>query len=70
MLDLLLSGARVQGVTLSGYRDADNVVNALNFKAQQVATAIDFADNAVNAVNRSIDTIDKYIKVLDAIDAL
>lgn len=70
LIDMLLSNARVKGISLGGYRDADNIVNALNFKAQQVAKSIDFAESAVNTVNRKIDTVDKYIKVLDAIDAL
>ena len=70
LIDLLLSNAKVKGITLGGYRDADNIVNALNFKAQQIAKSIDFAENAVNTINTKIDTIDKYIKVLNAVDAL
>lgn len=70
LIDLLLSSAQVKGIALGGYRDADNIVNALNFKAQQVVKSINFAQNAVNVINRKIDTIDKYIKVLNAIDAL
>ena len=70
LIDLLLSSAKVKGITLGGYRDADNIVNALNFKAQQIAKSIDFAESAVNTINKKIDTIDKYIKVLNAIDAL
>lgn len=70
LIDMLLSNARVKGISLGGYRDADNVVNALNFKAQQVAKSIDFAESVVNTANKKIDTVDKYIKVLNAIDAL
>jgi hypothetical protein len=70
LIDMLLSNARVKGISLGGYRDADNIVNALNFKAQQVAKSIDFAESAVNTINKKIDIVDKYIKVLNAIDAL
>lgn len=70
LIDLLLSNARVKGISLGGYRDADNIVNALNFKAQQIAKSIDFAESAVNTINKKIDTVDKYIKVLNAIDSL
>lgn len=70
LIDLLLSSAKVKGITLGGYRDADNIVNALNFKAQQIAKSIDFAESVVNTINKKIDTVDKYIKVLNAIDAL
>ncbi len=70
LIDILLSNAKVEGISLGGYRDADNIVNALNFKAQQVAKSIDFTESAVNTINQKIDTADKYISVLDAIDAL
>lgn len=70
LIDLLLSNAQVKGVALGGYRDADNIVNALNFKAQQIVKSIDFAESAVNTINKKIDTVDKYIKVLNVIDAL
>jgi len=70
LIDLLLSNAKVKGISLGGYRDADNIVNALNFKVQQSAKSIDFAESAVNTINKKMDTIDKHIKVLDAIDAL
>lgn len=70
LIDLLLSSAKVKGIALGGYRDADNIVNALNFKAQQVAKSIDFAESAVNTINTKVDIIDKYIKVLNAVDAL
>jgi len=70
LIDLLLSNAKVKGIALGGYRDADNIVNTLNFKVQQIAKSIDFAESAVNTINKKIDTVDKYIKVLNAIDEL
>lgn len=70
LISSLLANANVKGVSLGGYRDAENIVNALNFKAQQIAKSIDFAENAVKVIDTKIDTIDKYIKVLDAINAL
>lgn len=70
LIDSLLSMARVKGVSLGGYRDADNIINALNFKAHQITTSIDFANNVVVTINNKINTVDKYIAVLDAIDEL
>jgi len=70
LLDTLLSLAQVKGVSLGGYQDTDNIINALNFKAHQIATSIDFANNVVITINSKINTVDKYIAVLDAIDEL
>ncbi len=70
LIDILLSNVKVKGISLKGYRDSENIVIALNFKAQQVAKSIDFAESVVFAANAKIDTVDKYIKVLDAIDQL
>ncbi len=70
LINSLLSLANVKGISLGGYRDAENILNGLNFEAQQIAKSIDFAESAVNTVNAQIDSVDKYIKVLDAIDAL
>lgn len=66
----LLSLAGVKGVSLGGYRDAENIVNGLNFTAQQAAKSVDFADKAVTTIENKIDSVDQYIKVLDAIDSL
>ncbi len=70
LINTLLSLATVKGISLGGYRDAENILNGLNFEAQQIAKSIDFAENAVKSINTQIDSVDKYIKVLDAIDAL
>ena len=70
LISLLLSSARVKGISLGGYRDADNIVNALNFQAQQIKKSVDFGEKVVQAVNAKIDLVDKYIGVLDAVDAL
>jgi len=70
LIDSILSAAKVKGISLGGYRDADNIITALNFKAQQMAMSIDFADNVVTTINSKINSIDKYIAVLDAIDEL
>ena len=70
LINSLLSLARVKGISLGGYKDAENILNGLNFEAQQIAKSIDFAENVVKTVNTQIDSVDKYIKVLDAIDAL
>jgi len=70
LINSLLSLANVKGISLGGYRDAENILNGLNFEAQQIAKSIDFAENVVKTVNVQIDSVDKYIKVLDAIDAL
>ena len=70
LIESLLSLASVKGISLGGYRDAENILNGLNFEAQQIAKSIDFAENAVKTVNKQIDSVDKYIKALDAIDAL
>jgi hypothetical protein len=70
LINSLLSLASVKGISLGGYRDAENVLNALNFEAQQIAKSIDFAESVVETVNTQIDSVDKYIKVLDAIDSL
>jgi len=70
LIGTLLSHARVKGISLGGYRDAENLVNGLNFKAQQIAKSVDFAEKIVKTVDAQIDTVDKYIKVLDAIDSL
>lgn len=70
LMNLLLSLAHVKGVSLGGYRDAENIVNGLNFEAQQMAKSVQFAENAVTVVNSKINSVDKYIKVLDAIDKL
>ncbi|KKM13224.1 hypothetical protein LCGC14_1718420 [marine sediment metagenome] len=70
LINSLLSLANVKGISLGGYRDAENILNALNFEAQQIAKSIDFAENVVETVNTQIDSVDKYIKVLDAIDSL
>jgi len=70
LIGALLSHARVKGISLGGYRDAENLVNGLNFKAQQIAKSVDFAEKIVKTVNARIDTVDKYIKVLNAIDSL
>ncbi len=69
LINSLLSLANVKGISLGGYRDAENILNGLNFEAQQIAKSIDFAESAVKTVNTQIDSVDKYIKVLDAIDA-
>lgn len=66
----LLSLVNVKGISLGGYRDAENILNGLNFEVQQIAKSIDFAESAVKTVNAQIDSVDKYIKVLDTIDAL
>lgn len=70
LINSLLSLANVKGISLGGYRDAENILNGLNFEAQQIAKSIDFAESAVSTINVQIDSVDKYIKVLDAIDAL
>lgn len=70
LIDTLLFNIKVKGISLKGYRDSENIVNALNFKAQQVAKSINFTENAVRAANKKIDAVDNYIKVLDAIDKL
>ena len=70
LINMLLSLANVKGISLGGYRDAENILNGLKFEAQQIAKSIDFAESVVNTVNTQIDNVDKYIKVLDAIDAL
>lgn len=70
LITSLLSFANVKGISLGGYRDVENILNGLNFEAQQIAKSIDFAESVVKIVNVKIDAIDKYIKVLDAIDAL
>lgn len=70
LIDSLLSSARVKGISLGGYRDADNVLNAINFKAQQAARAVDFAEVGVATINARIDRIDKYLNVLTELDKL
>lgn len=70
LIDTLLSSAKVQGISLGGYRDADNILQATNFKAQQAARAVDFAEIGVRAINAQIDTVDKYLRVLTEIDHL
>jgi len=70
LLKTLLSLAGVKGISLGGYRDAENIVNGLNFEAQQSAKSVDFADKAVTTIEDKIDSVDQYIKVLDAIDSL
>ena len=70
LINILLALASVKGISLGGYRDAENILNGLNFEAQQIAKSIDFTENVVKSVNTQIDTVDKYIKVLSAIDAL
>ena len=70
LLDTLTTGGKVKGFSISGYRDAENIANALNFEAQQLARAVDFNSTLVKTINGKINTVDKYIKVLDAIDQL
>jgi hypothetical protein len=70
LIKTLLALANVKGISLGGYRDAENILNGLNFEAQQIAKSIDFAESAVKTINSQIDSVDKYIKVLDAIDTL
>lgn len=70
LMTSLLSYAQIKGISIGGYRDAENIVNGLNFKAQQIVKSINFAESAVQTINAQIDTVDKHIKVLDAIDAL
>jgi tetratricopeptide (TPR) repeat protein len=70
LINSLLSAAKIKGVDLGGYKDAENILTAINFKIQQYEKAIDFDEKAVKAINKKIDDIDKYIEVLDAIDEL
>jgi len=70
LITTLLSLAGVKGISLGGYRDAENILNGLNFEAQQMIKSQDFANNAATTVNAQIDSVDKHIKVLDAVDAL
>lgn len=70
LIDTLLSKAKIKGISLGGYKDADNIVNAINFKAQQVARAVDFAEVGVNTINQKINEVDKYLNTLTAIDTL
>jgi len=70
LIDTLLSNAKIKGISLGGYRDAENILNAINFKVQQAARAVDFTEVGVNVVNTKINEIDKYLDVLTAIDTL
>lgn len=70
LIDTLLANVKIKGISLGGYRDADNIINALNFKAQQAAKAVDFVEIGVRTINTKIDTIDKYLNVLTEIDRL
>ncbi|MEA3340699.1 MAG: hypothetical protein U9R15_12085, partial [Chloroflexota bacterium] len=68
LIDIILSNAKVKGVTLKGYRDSENIMNALNFKAHQAVKLLNFAEGVARTVNKKIDAIDNYIKVLDAVN--
>lgn len=68
LVNTLLSAAKVKGVSLGGYRDADNVLAAIRFKEQQAAKATDYAEIGVKALNAQIDKIDNYLDTLVAID--
>ena len=70
LINSLLSLACVKGISLGGYRDAENILNGLNFEAQQIAKSIDFAESVVKTINTQIDSVDRHIKVLNAIDSL
>ncbi len=70
LIETLLSNAKVKGISLGGYRDVDNILNAINFKVQQAARAVDFVEMGVTAINTRIDKIDKYLNVLTEIDHL
>jgi len=70
LINTLTVGGKVKGLSLSGYQDVNNLVNALNIGAHQAARAVDFGENVVKTVNYKIDIVDKYIAVLKAVDTL
>jgi hypothetical protein len=70
LIGLLLGNVKVPGVTLGGYRDMDNILDSLNFNAQQILKAADIAQLTVSVINDKIDEIDRYIDILDAVDNL
>jgi len=70
LINSLLNFAKIKGISLGGYRDIENIVNGLNFEAQQIMKSKDFAENAVDTINKKIDETDKYIKVLTALNKL
>jgi len=70
LIEIILSNAKIKGISLGGYRDIDNILNAINFKAQQIARTIDFVETGAAAINARIDLIDKYLNVLTEIDYL
>jgi len=70
LMGLLLGNTKVKGISLGGYRDMDNILNTVNFNAQQILKAADIAGLAVDVINNKIDEIDRYIDILDAVDNL
>lgn len=70
LLNIILSLAQVKGISLGGYRDADNIVNAIYFMEQQAQKAFQFREIALRTLQAKLNKIDQYIKLLDAIDAL
>lgn len=70
LLNTLLSHVQVKGISLGGHKNSENIANALNFKAQQIAKSVDFAEYAEKIIDAKIDTVNKYIRVLSAIDSL
>lgn len=67
LVNTLLSTVQVKGITIAGFRDVDNIVNALNYRAQQAANAAEYSAQAIQAINAKIDYSDKVIQVLGAI---
>ena len=67
LVNTLLSTVQVKGITIAGFHDVDNIVNALNYRAQQAAKAAEYSAQALQAINAKIDYSDKVIQVLGAI---
>jgi hypothetical protein len=67
LINFILSTAQVKGITISGFKDVDNIANAVNYGMLQAAKAVDFSTEAIDIINDKINYADRIIEVLSAI---
>ena len=65
IINTLISAAHVKGVTITGYKDLDNVVENLNYRVAQAIRTADFATERLQVINSEVIFTDKIIAVLD-----
>lgn len=65
MINTLISTAHVKGVTITGYKDLDNIVENLNYRVAQAIRAADFATERIQVINNEVNFVDRIISVLD-----